>query len=151
MKKIITIIGAVVGVISIILLGRIISTGDTAIQSAAKAGDSGLVDGLLNPMAWVAYLVLGIILVLVVIFSLKNIFSNKASLMSAIKGVGAFLLLFAICYFVLANGVETPLRDGEVLSEGGSKLVGAGLYMFYLLAIIAGGAMLFTGIKKMIK
>lgn len=150
MSKIVKIVGAVIGIISIILLGRIINTGDTTIQSAAKAGESGLVDGLLDPMAWVAYIVLAIILALVVIFTLKNVLSNPATLKSTLIGVGAFLALFAICYFVLANGVETPMRDGEVLSANGSKMVGAGLYMFYLLAIIAGGSMLYTGIKKMI-
>ncbi|NND09908.1 MAG: hypothetical protein EX254_09045 [Flavobacteriaceae bacterium] len=151
MNKIVTIIGGVIGVLAIILLGRIINTGDTTIQSAAKAGDSGLVNGLLDPMAYVAYLVLGIILLLVVVFTLKNMFSHPGALMSTLKGVGSFLVVFAICYFVLANGVETPLRDGEVLSEGGSKMVGAGLFMFYALILIAGGSMLFFGVKKMLK
>ena len=65
-------------------------------------------------------------------------------------GVGAFLLLALICYFAFATGVETPLRDGEMLSANGSKMVGAGLYMFYFLVLIAGGAMLFSGVKKML-
>jgi hypothetical protein len=151
MKKIVTIIGGVIGVLSIVLLGRIINTGDTTIQSAAKAGDSAVVNGLLDPIAYVAYLVLGIILLLVIVFTLKNMFSHPGALMSTIKGVGSFLVVFAICYFVLAKGIETPLRDGEVLSEGGSKMVGAGLYMFYALILIAGGAMTFFGVKKMIK
>ena len=151
MKKIVTIIGGVIGVVSIILLGRIINTGDTTIQSAAKAGDSGVVNGLLDPMAYVAYIVLIVILAVVLFFTLKNLFSNPATLMSTLKGVGSFLVVFAICYFALANGVETPLRDGEVLSEGGSKMVGAGLYMFYALILIAGGSMAFFGVKKMMK
>jgi len=150
MKKIVTIVGGVIGIVSIILLGRIISTGDTTIQSAAKAGDSGVVNGLLDPIAYVAYIVLIIILTIVLVFTLKNLVSNPATLMSTLKGVGSFLVVFAICYFMLANGVETPLRDGEVLSEGGSKMVGAGLYMFYCLAGIAGAAMVFFGVKKMI-
>ncbi len=151
MKKIITIVLGVVGVLSMILLGRIINTGDTTIQSAAKAGDTALVNGLLDPVAYVAYFVLAIILIAVVVFTLLNVLSNPAALMSTLKGVGSFLVVFAICYFLLAKGVETPLRDGEVLSESGSKLVGAGLYMFYCLAGIAGAAMLFFGVKKMIK
>ena len=150
MKKIVTIIGGVIGVISMILLGRIINTGDTTIQSAAKAGDAGVVNGLLDPIAYVAYVVLLAILAIVVFFTLKNLFSNPATLMSTLKGVGSFLVVFAICYFMLANGVETPLRDGEVLSAGGSQMVGAGLYMFYCLAGIAGAAMVFFGVKKMI-
>lgn len=151
MKKIITIILALIGVISIILLGRVISTGDTVIQSAAKAGDMGVVDSLFNPLAVVAYIVLGAVLLLVIFFMLKGMFTNPANLKRTLMGVGAFLLLLAICYFAFARGVETPMQDNEVLSANGSKWVGAGLYMFYALAIIAGGAMLFTGVKKMIK
>jgi len=150
MKKIITIILAVIGVISVILVGRVWAN-DGAIKSANIAGDASFVDGMLNPISIIAYIVLAVILALVVLFALKNIVSNPANIKRTIMSVGAFLLLFAICYFALAKGVETPMRDDKILSAGDSKLVGAGLYMFYLLAIIAGGAMLFTGIKKMIK
>jgi len=143
-QKILTIIAGVVGIIAMFFLIRIIGIGDEAI----KAGESG---GTVNTFMYIAYVILAITLVLVVIFTLKNIASNKATLKSTVMGVGAFLLLALICYFGLANGVETPLRDGEVLSESGSKMVGAGLWMFYLLTIIAIGTMLFTGIKKMIK
>jgi hypothetical protein len=62
-----------------------------------------------------------------------------------------FALLALVCYFGLAKGVETPLKDGGTLSESGSKLLGAGLYLFYALILVAGGSMLFFGIKKMIK
>lgn len=151
MKKIITIILAVVGVISIILLGRVINTGDTAIQSAAKAGEMGMVDSLFNPLAVVAYIVLAVIVLLVIVFMLKGMFSNPANLKRTLMSIGAFALIFALCYFVFADGVETLMPDDKILSAGDSKLVGAGIYMFYALAIIAGGAMLFTGVKKMIK
>lgn len=151
MKKITTIILAVVGVLSIILLGRIISKGDTVIQSAAKAGDMDLVDGLFNPYVTIAYIVLAVILLLVIVFMVKGILSNPANFKRTIMGVVAFAAIFAICYFIFAEGVETPMPDNEILSASDSKLVGAGLYMFYALAIIAGGAMLFTGVKKMIK
>ena len=142
-QKILTIIAAVVGVISIFLLIRIIGVGDDTI----KGGD----DGSVVPLMYVGYIVFAISLALVVLFTLKNILTNPAALKSALTSVGAFLLIAAICYFIFAKGVETPMRDGEVLSATRSKLVGAGLYMFYALAIIAAGAMLFTGVKKMMK
>ncbi len=144
MKKILTILLAIVGVLSIVFLAMIISTGDEAI----KAGESS---STVNTFMYIGYLVLILTLAFVVIFSLKNIFTNPETLKSTLKGVGAFAILAAICYFGFANGVETPLKDGDTLSAGGSKLLGSGLYLFYFLLAIAGGSMLFFGIKKMIK
>jgi len=100
---------------------------------------------------FVAYAVLFLVIASVVVFTVLNLVSHKEALIGALKGVGSFLVLALICYFVFAEGVETELRDGEMLSASDSKLVGAGLYMFYALAIIASGTMLYTGVKKMIK
>jgi hypothetical protein len=111
------------------------------------AGNEGQIDN----MMYVAYAVFFIVVASVVIYTLLNLFSHKEALMGALKGVGSFVVLGLICYFAFAKGVETPLRDGEVLSASDDKLVGAGLYMFYALALIASGTMLFFGLKKMIK
>jgi len=150
-QKIIRILAMAVGVLSIIFLVRIIGAGDDELKAAAESGDTGFVDSYLNPISMMAYIVIGLTVVLVLLFSLKNIFTNPKTLKTTLTNVGAFALVGAIAYFGFANGVETPMRDGEVLSAGGSKLVGAGLYLFYFLAIIAIGAMLFSGVKKMIK
>ena len=151
LPKIIRILVAVVGVLGIIFLARIWSAGDDVIKSAAESGDMGFVDGLLNPMSYIAYIVLAVVLFFVVIFSLKNILTHKHMLMTTIKNVGAFVALAAVAYFGFAEGVETPLRDGEILSASGSRWVGTGLYLFYFLVVIAVGAMFITGFKRMIK
>jgi len=96
----------------------------------------------------IAYIVLGLILVLVVIFVLKGLFSGNAK--NTLIGIGAFLLVIAISYFT-ASGVETPMKDGEVLSANGAKWVGAGINAFYILAVTAIGLMLFSGAKKLVK
>lgn len=111
------------------------------------SGNEGQIGGMLT----VGYVTLGIVLLFVVIFTLKNLFTHPAALKSTLTGLGAFAVVALICYFVMANGVETPLRDGKTLSAGGSKLVGAGLYMFYALGAIAIGSMIFFGVKKTIK
>jgi hypothetical protein len=108
-------------------------------------------DGQIDNMMFVAYAVLFLVIASVVVFTVLNLVSHKEALIGALKGVGSFLVLALICYFVFAEGIETELRDGEMLSASDSKLVGAGLYMFYALAIIASGTMLYTGVKKMIK
>ena len=97
---------------------------------------------------FVAYLIMGLIVSCVAFYSFKNIISDKTALRSTLKTLGAFLVLFLICYFVLARGEETPLRDGKMLSAAGSKLISAALFMFYSLILIASGSMLWFGIKS---
>ena len=97
---------------------------------------------------FVAYLIMGLIVSSVAFYSFKNVISDKTALRSTLKTLGAFLVLFLICYFVLARGEETPLRDGKMLSAAGSKLISAALFMFYSLILIASGSMLWFGIKS---
>lgn len=96
----------------------------------------------------VAYLIMALIVSSVLFYSLKKIISDKDSLRSTLKTSGIFLVLFLICYFVLARGEETPLRDGKMLSAVGSRLISAALFMFYSLILIASGSMLWFGIKN---
>jgi len=96
----------------------------------------------------VAYLIMALIVSSVLFYSLKKIISDKDSLRSTLKTSGIFLVLFLICYFVLARGEETPLRDGKMLSAVGSRLISAALFMFYSLILIASGSMLWFGMKN---
>lgn len=96
----------------------------------------------------VAYLMMTLIVSSVLFYTLKKVISDKDSLRSTLKILGAFLVLFLICYFVLARGEETPLRDGKMLSAVGSKLISAALFMFYSLILIASGSMLWFSIKN---
>ena len=144
LQKLLKIVALVIGVISIYFLGDIISTGNDEI----RAGESS---GIVNMFMYVAYVILAIAVLIVLVFSVLNTASNSANLKNTLTGVAAFVVLALLCYFGFADGVETPLKDGDMLSESGSKLIGAGLYLFYLLALIAGGIMLWFGIKKTVK
>ena len=141
LQKLLKIVAAVVGVISIIFLVMIISSGDDAI----KAGEGAL---SVSTYMLIAYFVLLIAVLAVVIFTVINLISNAAGLKNTLISIVAFILLALICYFVFASGVETILKDGSVLTVTESKLVGAGLNLFYALAFVAGGTMLFFGVKK---
>ncbi len=94
-----------------------------------------------------AYVVLFIIISSVLYFGIKNMIGNKSSLMNTLKGISSFLALFIIC-FLIASGEETLMREGKILSAISSKFIGAALFMFYSLIIIASGTMLFFGLKN---
>ena len=141
LQKLLKIIAASVGVISIIFLITIISTGDDAI----KAGESS---ASVSTYMYVSYFILGAAVISVVYFTVSNLFYNASGLKNTLISIGAFILLAFICYFIFASGTETVLKDGSILTASQSKLVGAGLYLFYVLSFVAAGIMLFFGIKK---
>jgi hypothetical protein len=107
--------------------------------------------GQISSLLYVAYTILAVIIAFVLFFTVKNIASNKTLLKSTLKTSGIFLVTALVCYFVLSSGEETPLRDGNMLSASGSKLVSAGLWMFYALILAATSIMMFFGIKNMKK
>lgn len=136
LQKILKIVAANIGVLSIGFLAWIISAGDDAI----KAGESA---SSVSTYMYVAYFVLAVAVLSVVVFTVLNLIHNAAGLKNTLISIAAFILLALICYFVFASGVETILKDGSVLTVVQSKLVGAGLYLFYILALVAGLTMLF--------
>ena len=135
LHKIIKIIVGVLSVIGIIFGLMIIS------------GNEGMIDNML----YVTYATLALILALVLIFVIKGLF--EGDIKKTLLSVGAFLVILFIAY-AMSSGTDldlTPFLDkGMDVTEATSKYVGAGLYAFYFLAIIAIGAMVYANVKKLI-
>ena len=145
-QNIIKIISAIISVLAAFFLLRIIGTGDDDIKMAATMGDFSAV----SPLVELARIVIFITIATTLIFSLLGLFSDRAKLKKAAISIGLFLCVIGISY-VLSEGVETPLKDGEVLSASGSKWGGTGIRTFYILAVIAISLMIFSGVTKIIK
>jgi len=64
--------------------------------------------------------------------------------------VGIFVFIVGVAY-ASSSGVETPLKDGKILSESGSRWVETGIRTFYILSISAILSMAFSGVKRLIK
>ena len=180
-QKLLKIIAALIGVISIAFLVTIISTGDDAIKAGESSTSIGLYMRLAYLVCFLAFFAVTIfgyksqmvrwavaiaILLSVIVFSfiwtfpavyfiLIILFAKFIDLVldfpnskSMLIGVSSFTLLALIAYFIFASGNEMILKDGSVLTVSQSKLVGAGLYLFYFLSFIAAGTMLYFGVKK---
>ena len=143
----ITRIGCIaLGVLGMIFLSLVFFTGDDSIKMSAASGDYGVI----TPIILLSQIVLFIAVLVTLTFSLRGIAKDKAKMKNAIKSTGLFLLVVLIG-FLLSNGVETPMRDGKVLSAMGSRLVGTGINVFFILTIIAVALMVFPGTKKIFK
>lgn len=144
LHKILKYLAIVIGIVGLILWGRVLMAGDDSIETSADVQAS-----VVTPFLYVAYFVFAVIVLLVLFFVIKGLFSGN--IRNTLIAVGAFALIVVISY-LLADGQAVYDRDGVMaVSESGSKWVGAGLYTFYILAVIAVGIMLVSGIKKLIK
>ena len=143
LHKILKYLAIVICVIALIMWGRVVMAGDEAIETSASVQAS-----VVTPFLIVAYVVMAVIILLVLFFVLKGLFSGniKRTLIS----IGAFLLIVVVAYLV-TGGEEVVMSDGTVLSADAVHWVSAGLTVFYILATIAILLMLLSGIKKLIK
>ena len=146
LQTIVKIISAVFGLLGVVFLFRIIGAGDEEIKMAAGTGDFSTV----SPLVSLAIAILFITISITLVFSVLNLASSSRKLKKALIFIGCFVLVTAIA-FAASEGVETPMKDGEVLSASGSRWVGTGLRMFYILATLAILSMLLSGAKKILK
>lgn len=139
LHKILKIVALLLSVAGIIFLAIIIGKGDTAVAETGAG-----VDGFL----YVAYIIFAITLLFVLFFVIKGVF--EGNIKNTLIAVGAFLLIVVISY-VLSDGTPMLNADGGTISASDSKWIGTGLYTFYILAILAIGAMVLSGVKKITK
>ena len=136
LHRILKIVGMLLSVVGAIFLAMIITKGDEVVK-ATGAG----VDGFI----YVAYFIFALVLFFVIVFGLKGLFSGNIK--NTLIVIGVFIAIVLISY-ILADGTPMELNEGGMLSDNGSKWVGAGLYTFYILALIAIVAMILSGFKK---
>ena len=143
----ITRIGCIaLGLLGMIFLSLVFFTGDDTIKMSAASGEFGVI----TPIILLSQLILLIAVIVTLLFSLRGLAKDKAKMKSALTSAGLFLAVVVVAFF-LSSGVETPMRDGKVLSAIGSQLVGTGIRVFYILAIIAVGLMIFSGGTRFLK
>lgn len=139
LHKILKIIALLLSVAGVIFLAMIIGKGDEAVAATGEG-----VDGFL----YVAYITFAITILFVLVFVLKGLLSGNIK--NTLISIGAFALIVIVSY-VLADGTPMQLREGDTLSASGSKWVDTGLYVFYILAVLAIGSMIVGGVKKVTK
>ncbi len=157
LSYVILVVGAI-GAVLLFLMGKNFTTimdnyGITEAKDLVKDTSSSAyaeATSLVSPMYNLTLIIFVIIIIATLIAVFSALLKNPAGLKKAGIGIIAFLVIVGIG-FVLADGSAMPMKDGEELSASGSKWVGAGIYAFYILAFIAVGLMILSGVKKLIK
>ena len=143
LHKILKYLALVIGVVGLILWGRVLMAGDDAIESSAAVQAS-----VVTPFLIVAYIIFALVVLIVAFYVLKGLFSGDVK--KTLISIGAFILIVVISYLV-TGGTEMVMNDGEVISASTNHWVGAGLVTFYILACIAILLMVVSGVRKLIK
>ena len=104
---------------------------------------------LVTPLYSLAIGIVVILLIVTVISVISGLIKNPSSLGKTLIGIVAFLAVLGLSY-ALASDFVPPLSGDNVVTPSTAKLAGAGIYAFYILIIVAVGAMIAAGIKKAI-
>ncbi|MFD0965242.1 hypothetical protein [Pseudofulvibacter geojedonensis] len=135
LQRILTILIAVIGIIGFAFWVMIVRADETN-------------EGVISMMIGLGKFLVGAAAIIAIVFSLINIASDPAKLKRTGIALIAFLVVIGIGYG-LSDGQEVINEAGEqMVSADGSKKVGAGLRIFYILSAVALGAMLVSGVKK---
>ena len=106
-------------------------------------------DGMIDNILYVTYIVLFVVIALILIYVVKGIFSGNIK--KTLTTVGLFLGVILISYLI-SSGTDLDLKQfndkGLGVTESVSKNVGAGIYAFYFLSVIAIAATLLSSFKK---
>ena len=136
LHKILRIVALILSIAGIVSLAMIVSKGDDVVKQTGEG-----LDGYL----YIAYITLAIVLFFVIVFVIKGLLAGNIKKTFIV--IGAFLAVLIISYLI-ADGVETEMRDGKILSASGSKWVSTGLNVFYILGVLAIGSMVISSVKK---
>ncbi|MCV6631660.1 MAG: hypothetical protein OIF50_17570 [Flavobacteriaceae bacterium] len=134
LQKILSIVVAVIGIVGAIFWILI-----------AKDGENGPIGGMMT----IGMILVGVTAVLAILFGLINVVKSPEKLKKTLFSLGVFIVIGILSY-AMAEGVA--IKGEEInISESGSKWVGTGLYMFYLMVIAAFAVMAFFGVKKILR
>ncbi|MBL7473889.1 hypothetical protein [Robertkochia sediminum] len=142
MYRIAKILAIILGVAGLVIWVMIARNDDPA--------SSGMVDLMINLGKWMT------IITAVVTFALAiwQLITHPEKLKRALISLAVFAVVILASYFVLSSGTDINLErlaaKGISVDEGTSRTVGAGLWAFYLLALIAIVSMLYGGVKKLL-
>ncbi len=141
--KIFKYLGVLIGLVSLFFMVRVLLAGNASITDSAE-----LQSGIVSPFLYVGYIVLILTIAVTLVFSIKGLF--EGNLKETLISIGAIAVVVLIAY-LFTSGEPYPTRDGTILPAGTVHWISAGLVMFYIMAIVAIGSMLYGGIRKLTK
>ena len=119
-------------------------------QACVDEGISEFGCSLISGGLYFGYLLLFVAVVAVVVLPLMNALKAPKELLKSGAAIGGLVLLFIISYAM--SGDELTLKTIALgTTAGGSKMIGAGLIMLYMIFIVAVVGLIYSFFHKAIK
>jgi hypothetical protein len=99
---------------------------------------------------YIAYVLLFVAIGAAIIFPILHVVQNPKGIVKSLAGVVGLVAIFVIAYVLSGNEVTAKYAQYGV-GEGSSKLIGAGLIVFYITLLIAIVGVIFSEISKALK
>ena len=99
---------------------------------------------------YISFILLAVATASAVLMPLLNAIKHPAGLVKSLIGVGGLVVLFIVAYSV--SGSELSAKAVALgVDESGSKLIGAGLILFYLVFVISIVGVIYSEVNKALK
>lgn len=99
---------------------------------------------------YISFILLAVATASAVLMPLLNAIKHPAGLVKSLIGVGGLVVLFIVAYSV--SGSELSSKAVALgVDESGSKLIGAGLILFYLVFVISVIGVIYSEVNKALK
>jgi len=99
---------------------------------------------------WLGYLLFIVAAGSAIVLPLLNAIKTPGTFVKSLYGVGALVGLFIISYLISGSDI-TQNQAALGVTEGSSKMIGAGLIMFYITLVVAILAIMYSEISKAFK
>lgn len=136
----------------ILILGAVIGIVFVWTQSeAAMKDNTGLQNSILNPYFAIAYIALGLCIILALLFPIINIISQPKNAVPVLVGIGVLVVLCVIAFAISDNEFNTLQLRAYKITESGSRQIGAALIATYFIAGASILAIVYAEISNLIK
>jgi hypothetical protein len=108
-----------------------------------------LIESLVSPGLIVCYIAFGIALVASIGMPILNAIRNPEGLMKALIGVVGLVLLFGVSYMLSGSEVSAKAISNGI-DAGGSRMIGAGMIMFYIILTTSAVLAIYSLVKDII-
>ena len=108
-------------------------------------------ESLINVSIYGTYVLVGLAVLAIVVFSVAQIVKNPTGARNALIGIAILGGILFITYSISDSGDLHLYSDKIDVSEGTSQLVGMGLYSFYVLSGLTILSILYVEVSRLFK